>query len=471
MGKSLTQSKLLLLTCGSPGGVGPEVVVKFLAYLTGIPFAKSKEYEQSVKGNRSRLSYIIKTCKHFLTEKLSKPSSPRLCLIGNLEVLNWHARSLGLVIKATATTDFLPQYLPQYIHNHTKSDASNIRFDNEIDEIKFYQLTGIVKTSKITKVHYSNLSRLGRIILIDLPIKYSTKKSLEKVNRFVDLMKLSKRLYTNIKNVSSKKMERVILELLGRHAYECLEWSKMLIKKDRAWGVVNAPVNKYEISIYLQSMSSGSKLKPNYQSIKKQKKVFTGQTEFYADVFSSKEYSMVFFTPLLNVVLLTTHVPLSKVPALINKKNLNRAIRHAYEICRLKKIKTPILFLGLNPHAGEGGIIGKEDAFIKSVINRHQYKKHISGPLPADTALTHLFGLEKTSTPPVVISCYHDQGLIPVKMLPENFFYSVNISWGLPFVRTSVDHGTANDIVGKGLAHPGSFLSAVQTAIQVREKA
>jgi 4-hydroxythreonine-4-phosphate dehydrogenase len=160
----------------------------------------------------------------------------------------------------------------------------------------------------------------------------------------------------------------------------------------------------------------------------------------------------------LNIVLATDHIPLARVESRITNKSISRSIQHALLIRRtLRKAlqSKPIAVLGLNPHAGEDGIIG---SFEKSL----RLPPEVLGPIPADAAFTP-GSLSKYS---VVVALYHDQGLIPFKML-HGQDSGFQVSLGLPFVRTSVDHGTARDIFGLNKANHGSMVDAIQGAIKL----
>ena len=172
---------------------------------------------------------------------------------------------------------------------------------------------------------------------------------------------------------------------------------------------------------------------------------------------------MTFFSPLFSLVLTTIHIPLKKVAEEITETNLKRALSHALEIKKLLKMRSPVLVLGLNPHAGEDGLFGKEENIIKKVMNSFANPKDFLGPMSADSA----FIKAKSPNFPykVIVAHYHDQGLIPLKTLAFNEI--ANVTWGLPFVRTSVDHGTAYDLVGKNQASPLSLYFAIQQAIRL----
>lgn len=191
---------------------------------------------------------------------------------------------------------------------------------------------------------------------------------------------------------------------------------------------------------------------------------FTGHTEFFADR-ARCAVVMMLVAERLRVALATTHLPLAAVPAAITASNLlqNLRILHADLVSRFGIAQPRIAVLGLNPHAGEGGYLGREeiDTIIPVIEQLRAEGMNLIGPLPADTAFVpvHLAHYD------AVFAMYHDQGLPVLKH--AGFGHAVNITLGLPYVRTSVDHGTALDLAGTGKAHAGSLISATQLAIQL----
>lgn len=191
---------------------------------------------------------------------------------------------------------------------------------------------------------------------------------------------------------------------------------------------------------------------------------FTGHTEFLAELTNSYPVMML-ATEGLRVALATTHLPLSEVSKAITPQLLERVIRILH--ADLKKrfgIEHPnILVCGLNPHAGEGGHLGLEEIEIISpqLEQLRQEGMHLAGPLPADTLFTPHY-LEQADA---VLAMYHDQGLPVLKH--KGFGQALNITLGLPIIRTSVDHGTALDLAGTGKANPGSLEVALNTAAEM----
>ncbi len=192
---------------------------------------------------------------------------------------------------------------------------------------------------------------------------------------------------------------------------------------------------------------------------------FDGHTELLAKLTNTKDYSMMMASERLRVSLVTIHCALKEVPQRLNKGLILKTIRLTYRALEEDfAIKRPhVAIAGLNPHAGESGLFGQEDKEIiqPAVDEAKNDGLLVDGPFPADTIFYHAINGKFDA----VVAMYHDQGLIPVKLL--NFSDSVNITLGLPIVRTSVDHGTAYDIAGKGIANPSSLIAAIRMAVRI----
>lgn len=210
-------------------------------------------------------------------------------------------------------------------------------------------------------------------------------------------------------------------------------------------GIVTAPINKEAINM------AGCR--------------YPGHTELLADLTQAKESGMMIVGGPLRIMFVTTHVAIKELPARLTKANIAKAIRLAHlALTQLYGIKQPkIGVAALNPHAGEHGLFGNEEARVILPAARAAQASGIlaSDPLPADT----LFGKAVKGQYDGIVAMYHDQGLIPLKLVA--FGTCVNLTVGLPIIRTSVDHGTAFDIVGKGIADPGSLLEAVKLAATI----
>lgn len=205
--------------------------------------------------------------------------------------------------------------------------------------------------------------------------------------------------------------------------------------------------------------------------------LFTGHTEYLAKLCHQDHVVMMLCAKLpagflglqksrdLRVALVTTHLPLSAVPGALNYQNILETIRTVDQYLRKKFgiTKPMIRVAGLNPHAGESGYLGREeiDVIAPAIEAAKNLGIEVSGPYPGDT----MFDAKALDSVDAFIAMYHDQGLAPFKFV--SFGGGVNVTLGLPIIRTSVDHGTALDIAGKGLADPGSMLEALRLAYQL----
>jgi 4-hydroxythreonine-4-phosphate dehydrogenase len=232
----------------------------------------------------------------------------------------------------------------------------------------------------------------------------------------------------------------------GRAALEAVRAATRLCLDGRASAMVTAPVNKEAITLTGEP--------------------FTGHTEFIAALCGARESWMLLASDRLRVVHVTTHVPLRRACDL-DPGRVRRTIGMAHEAGLLLGFDRPrIAVCGLNPHAGEHGLFGDEDARViaPAVAEARRAGAAAEGPLPADT----VFLKAVRGDYDVVVAMYHDQGHIPAKLL--GFEHTVNVSLGLPIVRTSVDHGTAFDIAGKGIADPGSMIAALRLAATMADR-
>ena len=225
-----------------------------------------------------------------------------------------------------------------------------------------------------------------------------------------------------------------IIDILSHGALGCL--------KNEFKGLITGPINKELIN------QSGFE--------------FSGHTEFLADIANVKKVVMLLMNKKLKIALLTTHIPLSEVPSKISKKNLENTISIiSDDFENTWKIKNPsICLLGLNPHAGEGGYIGhEEEEILKPFVNSSP--KNVFGPISADTAFIE----ENINKYDVFLAMYHDQGLPVIKSM--GFGNTLNVTMGLPFIRISVDHGTAYEIAGKNKADFSSMDEALKTSFSL----
>ncbi|MEI8033323.1 MAG: 4-hydroxythreonine-4-phosphate dehydrogenase PdxA [Chlorobiaceae bacterium] len=234
----------------------------------------------------------------------------------------------------------------------------------------------------------------------------------------------------------------------GRIAMQSLSVAAELCREGACDALVTAPIQKEAVAL------------AGYHD--------TGHTGFLGRMFAIPSPTMMFFDPEteLKVALATIHEPLAAVPDLIRTMNLDRFL-----LSLALSLKTDfglaeprIALLGLNPHASDGGIMGREEAeVIEPCINRLSGRMKIDGPFPSDG----FFGAKRYGNYDIVVAMYHDQGLLPFKVLA--FDRGVNVTLGLPIVRTSPDHGTSFDIAGKGMASERSFTEAVRLAIRIVE--
>jgi 4-hydroxythreonine-4-phosphate dehydrogenase len=230
----------------------------------------------------------------------------------------------------------------------------------------------------------------------------------------------------------------------GLAAYETIVRAVAAAKSGEVDGMATAPINK------LAFAQAGLHWK--------------GHTDLLAHLCGVSRVAMMFYAPQLKVVLATVHVPLSAVPALITRDHIDGILALTAQSLPRFGVKAPrIAIAGLNPHAGEAGVLGTEDdeVLAPSVAAARAHGIDAHGPFPADTVFVRASRGEFDC----VVACYHDQGLIPVKLLA--FGKAVNVTLGLPIIRTSVDHGTAFDIAGKGIADAGSMIEAVKLAAQM----
>lgn len=239
----------------------------------------------------------------------------------------------------------------------------------------------------------------------------------------------------------------------GRHAYLAIERAVELALAGKIDGIVTAPLNKEALNL------------AGYH--------YAGHTDMLAHLTGVKGSVMMLAHGDFRVTHLTTHVPLADVPKLLTPERLGHTIDLTLDALRRLGIAEPrIGIAALNPHAGEGGIFGRQDIDVTTpVVARYREQGlAVEGPLPGDTVFVKLRGGRYDA----VVAMYHDQGHIPVKLLgfhtnPETGLWEalngVNVTLGLPIIRTSVDHGTAFDIAGRGIANADSLVEAIDYAV------
>ncbi|GHU72242.1 4-hydroxythreonine-4-phosphate dehydrogenase [Spirochaetia bacterium] len=241
----------------------------------------------------------------------------------------------------------------------------------------------------------------------------------------------------------------------GILAYKSIETAIKLALEKKVSAVVTAPINKE--SFFL----AGSP--------------YPGHTEMFAGLTGTKNYSMILIYDKLRVAHVTTHVSMRQAVDIIKKEKVLKTINVAHNACVQLGVPNPVIAVaGLNPHAGENGLFGREE--IEEIIPAIELAKargiNATGPLPADTLFSKAIG----GMYDCIVAMYHDQGHIPIKLLgfavnAKNGIWSdikgVNVTFGLPVIRVSVDHGTAFGKAGKGTANPSSMIDALNVALQL----
>ncbi len=250
----------------------------------------------------------------------------------------------------------------------------------------------------------------------------------------------------NIKNAGlSSLLQNKPTAAGGRACVSYIKKTAELLMGKQANGMVTAPISK--------------------EALKMARFAWPGHTEMLAELSGTRQYAMMLIGGPLRVILVTIHSALKNVPHLITTQRILSVIRLAKRACDMLKIRSPkIGVAGLNPHAGEAGIFGEEEItkIAPAVQKANREGIPVSGPYPPDTIFHKAYKGEID----IVVCMYHDQGLIPLKMIA--FDKGVNVTVGLPFVRTSPDHGTAYDIAWKGMANPLSMIEAIKLAAKLR---
>ena len=264
--------------------------------------------------------------------------------------------------------------------------------------------------------------------------------------RTLDPEGVTSRTFLDIGSGSASLEPGIMSAEAGRIALASIEAGIVLMQAGQGSVLVTAPVSKEAI------VRSGA--------------TFTGHTELLAERCGrsayGRDFAMYFESPDLRVVLLTVHVPLSDAIREINPSSIaDLAALTTRELRRLGLERCRIGVAGVNPHAGEGGLFGSEETLIAAgVALARERGLDVQGPLPADT----IFHQARNGSFDVVMAIYHDQGLIPIKTL--DFERSVNVTLGLPWLRVSVDHGTAFDIAGAGRADAAPMRWAIRWALE-----
>jgi 4-hydroxythreonine-4-phosphate dehydrogenase len=260
----------------------------------------------------------------------------------------------------------------------------------------------------------------------------------------------------DLANVDMDSLPRAAVSAAaGKAAYEYIERAVSLAQAREIHGIVTAPINKEALA------AAGM---PH-----------TGHTEILARLSSTRDFAMLLMGHELRVIHVTTHVSLRQVPDLVTKDRVLKTLRLAQKtMSGLGRRDARIAVAGLNPHAGEDGLFGDEEktSIVPAIEAARAEGMTVIGPLPADTLFSRARGGEFD----IVVAMYHDQGHIPVKTLGFNYdeaskqwtgLSGVNVTVGLPFLRVSVDHGTAFDRAWKGIANPESMIEAIDVAVRM----
>lgn len=278
--------------------------------------------------------------------------------------------------------------------------------------------------------------------LLQSPLKINVVTNLDNLNTKYGTIDL-----VDLDNVPADLPYSQVDPRAGKAAYEYVEKAVQYAMANKIQAVVTAPLNK-------EALHAGGKM-------------FPGHTEILAQLSGTKDYSMMLVSEKLRVIHVTTHVQLRKACDLVKKERVLTVIKLADENAKMLGFKQPrVAVAGLNPHSGENGMFGDEDRkeIVPAVEAAKQLGINASGPIPPDTVFHRAANLNEFD---IVVVMYHDQGHIPIKLL--GFDTGVNVTVGLPFIRTSVDHGTAFPIAGKGIADSKSMTESLYLAAQMAQ--
>lgn len=327
------------------------------------------------------------------------------------------------------------------------------------------------ETKRIIGISIGDLNGIGpeiilktfadnRMLQVCTPVLYASSKLISFYRKLLNIQEINLNIIRNIDGLSHRKFnvlqcwdEEVPLEPgvptkpSGAYALRSLIGTVEDLKKNKIDGLVTAPIHK--------------------QNMQSEQFNFPGHTEFLAKEFNTENYLMFMISENVRVAVVSGHVPLQQAPSQITFENILSKLRVMQQsLIRDFQIRKPrIAVLGLNPHAGEQGLLGKEeDTFIIPAVKKAFEQGILAyGPYPADG----FFGSSAITSFDAVLAMYHDQGLVPFKTL--SFGQGVNYTAGLPIVRTSPDHGTAFDLAGKNKASENSFRHAVYAATDIIE--
>ena len=296
--------------------------------------------------------------------------------------------------------------------------------------------------------------RDNRIIVIgDYNVMQAACKMLKinsfKLNRIYDVQEgVFNPGVLNILDLSLVKMNDLqpgaVQAVSGNAAFECIRKAVTLAENKDIDAIVTAPLNKEALHL------AGHK--------------FPGHTEILSSLTSTRDYAMLLYEKRLSVIHVSTHVSLLEAISGLRRERIEKVIKLGNEVMRRLSGDEPrIAVAGINPHAGENGLFGKEEIneIIPAVKNMKSSGINVDGPLPPDTVFLQTLKGKYD----LVVAMYHDQGHIPLKLI--GFSSGVNVTVGLPFFRTSVDHGTAFDISWKGKANEDSMVEAIKLSIKL----
>lgn len=285
------------------------------------------------------------------------------------------------------------------------------------------------------------------------------------IKRAMDVVGLTYEI-NEIEQVSEAKFEQGTIDIMNLN----------LVPDDLPWGEVSAVAGhaafaylEKAIELANQKVIDGIVTAPlNKEAMHKGGHLFPGHTEILAELTQTKDYAMMLSAPNLRVIHVTTHIGIIDAIQKIKPERVYKVIRLAHDTLTKAGIQNPrIAVCGINPHAGENGLFGygeEEDKVTPAVLQAREEGIDVTDPLPADT----LFFRARRGDFDIVVAMYHDQGHGPVKVL--GLEAGINITVGLPIIRTSVDHGTAFDIAGKNIADELSMKEAIRAAIDLAER-
>ena len=314
-------------------------------------------------------------------------------------------------------------------------------------ELVLYALNSKQIAENATLTVYGNLNILHRVSQ-QSGIRFNTETQI--LSSIVELDPDGKRnVLINTESADLENIKPALSQkVCGTYVARWIEMAVADTLAGRSDAIVTAPINKSSI---------------NMAGVN-----FPGHTEMLASLCKTRDPCMAFYTPGFIVSLATIHTALSNVPSLLKVDHLLNICRLTHQLCLQQGITNPrIGMLALNPHAGENGLFGTEEKTILTPAIKAARNKgiNIDGPLVPDTAFTWLYPPRKPAPFDAYVAMYHDQALIPFKMAV--FDKGVNITLGLPIIRTSPDHGTAFDLAWQGKASPNSFFEAIRLAAQM----